>query len=314
VRVDIGDDRASLQLAQVFRDADAVVHLAWQIQPSRDVGQLERTNVRGSRHVFDAVLAAGVPVLLYASSLGAYSLGPKDRRVDETWPTDGVPSSTYSRQKAAVERILDEVESNHPTLRVVRFRPALVFQRDAASEIARYFLGPYVPLSAIHERLVPVIPSFTRLGFQAVHADDVGQAFTLALDHPSASGAFNLAAAPALDAQSLADVFGARRVPVPFSALRLAADAAYHARLTPTDAGWLDLAASAPLMSADRARTELGWEPRHSAADALRELMAGLREGGGLPTPPLHRDATVSARLGQAIRTAVHGGPGAEDP
>ena len=32
-----------------------------------------------------------------------------DERRDESWPTTGVPSSTYSRQKAAVERILDEV-------------------------------------------------------------------------------------------------------------------------------------------------------------------------------------------------------------
>jgi nucleoside-diphosphate-sugar epimerase len=314
VRVDIGDERAATQLGEVFRGADAVVHLAWQIQPSRDLARLERTNVTGSRHVFEAVLAAGVPALLYASSVGAYSLGPKDRRVDESWPTEGVPTSTYSRHKAAVERALDAVEADHPALRVVRFRPGLVFQRDAASEIARYFLGPYLPLSAIHERLVPVIPSFARLGFQAVHADDVGRAFALALNHPSASGAFNLAAEPAFDAASLGKVLGARRVPVPFSALRLGADAAYRARLTPTDAGWLDLAASVPLMSTERARSELGWEPHHSAGDALRELMAGLRQGDGLPTPPLHRDASVSARLGQAIRTAVHGGPGSEDP
>lgn len=33
-----------------------------------------------------AVAEAGVPALVYASSVGAYSPGPKDRSVDESWP------------------------------------------------------------------------------------------------------------------------------------------------------------------------------------------------------------------------------------
>ncbi|MGN6474525.1 MAG: NAD-dependent epimerase/dehydratase family protein [Mycobacteriales bacterium] len=314
VRVDIGGSLAATQLREVFRGADAVIHLAWQIQPGRDIERLERTNVEGSRNVVAAVLAAGVPALIYASSVGAYSPGPKDRRVDESWPTDGIPSSTYARHKAAVERIIDEAEAEHPTLRVVRFRPGLIFQRDAGSEIARYFLGPYLPLSLLHERTIPIVPTFSRLAFQAVHADDVGRAFALAAISDSVSGAFNLAAEPVFDGASLSRVLGARRVPVPFSALRLGADLAFRARLTPTDAGWVDMAAAVPLMSTERARSELGWTPENSAEDALRELLAGMRNGSGLPTPPLRADASVTARVGQAVRTVVHGGPGAEDP
>ena len=37
-------------------------------------------------------------------------LGPKDRRVDESWPTTGIPTSFYSRHKAEVERLLDRFE------------------------------------------------------------------------------------------------------------------------------------------------------------------------------------------------------------
>ena len=54
---------------------------------------MERTNVEGSRRVFAAVAAAEVPALVYASSVGAYSAGPKDKRVDESWPVDGIPTS-----------------------------------------------------------------------------------------------------------------------------------------------------------------------------------------------------------------------------
>jgi hypothetical protein len=48
------------------------------------------------------------------SSVGAYSRGPKDREVDEDWPTEGTESSFYSRHKVAVERELDRFEADNP--------------------------------------------------------------------------------------------------------------------------------------------------------------------------------------------------------
>ena len=128
-------DVAGSELAPLFRGADAVVHLAWLIQPGRDRRATRRVNVEGSERVFRAVVEAGVPSLVYASSVGAYAPGPKERRVSEDWPTTGVASSFYSRDKAAVERILDRLEVEQPGLRVVRFRPGLIFSREAASEI-----------------------------------------------------------------------------------------------------------------------------------------------------------------------------------
>jgi nucleoside-diphosphate-sugar epimerase len=50
---------------------------------------------------------AGAGALVHASSVGVYSPGPKDRRVDESWPREGVASSFYARHKAAAERALD---------------------------------------------------------------------------------------------------------------------------------------------------------------------------------------------------------------
>src|SRR5881394_3708759 len=88
--------------------------------------ELPKANVDGSRRVFAAVAEAKVPALVYASSVGAYSKGPKDRAVDESWPTDGIVGSYYSRQKAATERQLDEFEAANPSVRVVRLRPGLI--------------------------------------------------------------------------------------------------------------------------------------------------------------------------------------------
>src|SRR3954451_13599349 len=95
------------ELGPLLAGADAVVHLAWLIQPSRDESVTRATNVDGSRRVFDAAVRAGVPRLIYASSVGTYAEGPKERAVDESWPHTGISSSFYSRHKAAVEAYLD---------------------------------------------------------------------------------------------------------------------------------------------------------------------------------------------------------------
>jgi nucleoside-diphosphate-sugar epimerase len=110
-------------LAALFDGADCVVHLAWRIQPSHDVAVLRRTNVVGSERVFRAVADAGVPALVYGSSVGAYSPGPKERRVEESWPAEGTPTSFYARHKAEVERLLDRFQLERPETRVVRLRP-----------------------------------------------------------------------------------------------------------------------------------------------------------------------------------------------
>ena len=279
-------DITSSPLETHFEGADAVVHLAWLIQPSRDLATLRATNVDGSARVFSAVAAARVPALVYASSVGAYSPGPKDRRVDESWPTEGIESSFYARHKAEVERLLDRFEHEQPDVRVVRLRPGLVFKREAASEIRRLFVGPLLPGSLVRRRLIPVVPSARRLKFQAVHSYDVGDAYRLAVAG-EARGPFNVAAEPVLDPPALARILGARQLRLPTRALRAAAAASWRLRLQPSEPGWVDMGLSVPLMDTTRAREELGWEPRHGADDALRDLLEGLQGGEGLDTPPL---------------------------
>jgi nucleoside-diphosphate-sugar epimerase len=58
-------------------DADALIHLAWLFQPTHDPVVTWRSNVEGSIRVFDAAVEAGVPTIVYASSVGAHSPGPK---------------------------------------------------------------------------------------------------------------------------------------------------------------------------------------------------------------------------------------------
>lgn len=270
-----------------FQGADAVIHLAWLIQPGRDKETLRAVNVDGSARVFAAAAAAGVPAVVYASSIGAYAPGPKDRGVDESWPTTGISSSFYARHKAEVERLLDRFEDEHPNTRVVRLRPGLIFKRDAASGIRRLFAGPFLPNFLVQRRLIPIVPSHPRLVFQAVHSYDVADAYRLATVRDDVHGAFNVAADPVLDPTELGRILGARPVPVPGALLRGGAALSYRLRLQPSEPGWVDMAFAVPVMDTTRARTELGWQPQRTSGEALLDLLEGMRAGAGLDTPPL---------------------------
>jgi nucleoside-diphosphate-sugar epimerase len=239
-------------------------------------------------------------VLVYASSVGAYSPGPKDRGVDESWPTNGIPSSFYSRHKAETEHMLDAFEREHPEVRVVRLRPGLIFKREAASGVRRLFAGPFLPTFMLRRYLIPVVPNVPRLRFQAVHTDDVAEAYRLAVTEP-VSGPFNIAAEPVLDPDELSDVFHARQMSLSPGLVRGLANATWRMRLQPTPPGWVDLGLQSPLLDVTRAHGELGWKPRYTSREALAELVAGMRESAGIATPPLSPHTSGPLRVRELL-------------
>ena len=274
----------------LLRGADAVVHLAWLFQPTHRPATTWAANVEGSARLFDAVERAGVHTLVHASSVGAYSPRVDHRLIDESWPTNGVATAAYSREKAYVERLLDALESRRPGTRVVRLRPAFTFREEASVQQRRLFLGPLAPTRTMSRTLgrtgVPILPDPGGLTFQAVHTDDVAEAYRLAVTG-IASGAFNIAAEPVVDMAFLGSLLGARVVPVSPRAVRRAVAGAWHAHLVPASPGLFDLVSRLPLMSTARARDELGWTPARTSEEALAALTAGFRSARGAPSPPL---------------------------
>ena len=286
---DLGDVTSEDVLPEFLDGVDAVVHLSWARQPGRRPEQLRRVNVEGSRRVARAAAAAGVAHVVHMSSIGAYAPGAVGQRVTEDWPTTGVPSSQYSRDKAEAERAVRKVMSRHPGTTLTVVRPTLVLQPEAGSEIGRYFLGPLLFEAArrlpgpVARRLPLPLPG---LAVSFVHADDVADALERMLDR-RVPGPFNLAAEPLMNADTLARALGTVRVPVPAFVLRTAVSAAFTAHVIPTEPGWLDMGIGLPALNTERARKLLDWTPVHPGDEVLAEFVAALGRGEGGPGPLL---------------------------
>lgn len=303
--LDVGDPADLPALERAFAGADAVVHLAWLIQPNHDRELLRRTNVAGTAHVLAAARAAGADRIVCASSVGAYSPAPKNQRTIEGWPAGGIKGSHYSVDKAAQESLLDGFAAENPGTAVARLRPALTFSAEAGSEVGRYFLGRALAGLIPRKPVLPLLPIPKELIFQAVHAADVADAYWRVLER-RAEGAFNIAAEPVINPNALGWVLHARRLlPLPLPVLRAAVEMSWRLRLQATDGGWIDMAAGSPIMDTGRAHDLLGWTPRRSSLESLTEVLDGLGAGTGWrPSPALRprKRPALPRQAGKASR------------
>lgn len=286
--LDVSGPDAAGELGRHFVEADAVVNLAWGFQPTRNTGYLESVGVGGTAAVLGAAQSAGVGLLVHMSSVGTYAPGRHGEHVDETWARTGVPSSAYSRHKAAAETLIDDHESllGADAVPVARMRPGFIVQRAAASGLTRYGLPAYLPAHLAPR--VPLLPVDRSLCLPLVHADDVADAVVRVIEQ-GATGPFNLAAEQPLTRDDLAEVLGARAVHIPLPLLGALVGLTWRARLQPVDRGWLDLAYAVPLQDCARARDELGWAPAWAPTEAMADLLDGIAHLAHTGSAPLRR-------------------------
>jgi nucleoside-diphosphate-sugar epimerase len=125
--------------------------------------------------------------------------------------------------------------------------------------------------------LKPVIPDpGTR--FQLVHEDDVASAFVAGVLGKGTPGPYNLAGGGTLQARDLAAALGWYSVPIP--ELAVDATAEVIARIpAPPQLAWIHSVRKEVLMKTERAKKELGWQPKHGSKATLKQLVAAYRDG-----------------------------------
>ncbi|HEY1523319.1 MAG TPA: NAD-dependent epimerase/dehydratase family protein [Solirubrobacteraceae bacterium] len=269
-------------LDEFVQGADVVVHLAFLIVGG--LSETERVNLEGSRSVFEATVAAGVPRLVYASSVAAYGFhADNPRLLTEDIPPRGTERHYYSAQKAALEAVLAEVVQGTQTDAHV-FRPCIVAGADALAllenipyiQLSDRMPGPLLRMLEVLPVLKPVLPD-PGVPFQLVHHDDVASALRAAVLGRGAPGVYNLAGPGELRMSDLADALGWYSIPIPDLALDATAELLARLPFIPAEAQWIESVRAPVLMDTAKARRELRWRPKHDAAATLREMVDAAR-------------------------------------
>ena len=278
-----GDVTDEKSVRDAVKGADVVVHLAFAI-----IGAGRRSheiNVEGSRKVFEASLAAGAERICYASSVAAYGFHSDNPEwLTEEIPARGTDAHYYSQQKAEVESILAQQLMRTSRTHAWVFRPCIVAGPRAQAlleEMPYYRLGEALPaavtrLLATMPMLKPVIPDIG-VRFQFVHEDDVASAFVAGVFGRGEPGPYNLAGNGTLKMADVADALGWYSVPVPDTALEATAEIVSRVPSLPEAFAWVHAVRQPVLMKTDRARRELGWKPKYTGKQTLKELVAAYR-------------------------------------
>lgn len=276
-----GDVRDPEVLQDAFRHADVVVHLAFLVTGAASGEAIRSINVEGTLNTFGAAAAAGARRFVYASSVAAYGFHSDNPvGMTEDWPVRPAARLFYAKEKAELERLLQAraAQSTGPVLYMLRpsivLGPHTVGGKDLLpGPLARVLAGwagrlPLpLPLPVPLPVLVPTLP------VQLVHEQDVGQALLQCVVAAGPPGAYNIAGDGIVTGADIAREFGMLPLPVPAGPAHFAARAFAALPFLPPVAQWVEAASHPAIMDTTRAKQELGWAPRFTALETLRDTL-----------------------------------------
>ena len=269
-----GDVRDPEALAACFDGADVVVHLAFQVMTANEA-TARAINVDGTLGAFDAAVAAGARRFVYASSVAAYGFHRDNPvRMSEDWATRPAGRLLYAQEKAELEHALQRRAARSPATDPYLLRPPIVLGPDAAGgkAVLPGVLAPVVPLVRAVMRGLPAPPVVVPvLPLQFVHQEDVARALLQCVLGAGPPGAYNIAADDVVSLVDVARALGLRPVRMPGAPVAAASRVIARAPYLPSRMAWVETLAHPAIMDTTKARTVLGWSPRHSALDALGE-------------------------------------------
>jgi nucleoside-diphosphate-sugar epimerase len=272
VTVHRGDIRDQEGLAVAMRGVDGVLHLAGLMGVWRPMEEYRAVNLTGTENVCRAALAEGARVV-HVSSWTVYGMG-LGRPVTEDFRLEPL-QEPYAMTKAegdlAVQRMIADDD-----LPAVIIRPGTIFGPGSELNFGR-----------IADRVKAgkwIIVGSGRNALPLVYVTDVVEGLLLALDSDQALGqAYNISNDRPLTQSELmraiAHEIGARppRVHVPYRALYGAAWVAERVALLTRSKGepvvtrhGVDLFGTDNRHAIDKARRELGYEPRVELAEGVR--------------------------------------------
>ena len=268
-RVDVRDRdavRATLERAR----PDALVHLAFILNPSHDEALMYDVDVNGTHNVLEAAAAAGTLQVLVTSSSTAYGAFPDNPvPLTEDDPVRGVPDFSYARDKTESDRVCQLWAARYPDRTMTIVRPCIVFGPNVDNYLVRLWTKqPFAVDAGTLDNQI-----------QFVHEDDVVEAITTLLVGRH-GGAFNVAGDGLMTLRECAELIGSPIRRMPLRAYRGLARTMWAARLSEAPPGQIDFALHPWIVSNEKLKRETGWSPRYTSRETFESTM---RAHGKLP-------------------------------
>jgi nucleoside-diphosphate-sugar epimerase len=286
-----GDVRDRAALRKACEGIDAVLHNVAQVPLAKDKELFWSVNVLGTANVLLAARDAGVAKVVHTSTSAIFGIPEHNPVNEETRPK---PLEDYGRAKLQAELLCREANEAGADVSIIRPRTILGHGRLGIMAILFEFVADGAP--------VFVFGSGDNR-YQFVHANDLADACLRAAARPGPA-VYNIGAQTfgtmRETLQALVDHAGtgSRVRSLPIGPARAAMQTVANAGLAPFAPYHWMLYGESLWFDVTKARTELGWEPRHSNAAMVVEsyewFLAHRHELGG-KTGSEHQSA---ARLG----------------
>jgi UDP-glucose 4-epimerase len=263
VRMDIRDRGMGALLAA--ERPDALVHLAFVLNPIRDEHLMYDIDVNGTENVLEAASAVGIPQLLVASSTTAYGAWPDNPvPLTEDDPVRGMPAYEYARDKTEIDRLCQLWAARNPDRVMTIVRPTIVFGPTVNNYILRFWqTSPFFPLLDGRDP-----------DWQFVPEDDVVEAFSRLLVERH-GGIFNVTADGTIKLSEAARLAGLKTRKMSTKLYRRLAAASWKLHLPKVEAppGQIDFLLYPWIASNEKLKAELNWTPRYTSRETFEITM-----------------------------------------
>jgi UDP-glucose 4-epimerase len=268
-RLDVRDAEAARALLERVRP-DALMHLAFILNPIHDEHLMYDIDVNGTSNVLEAASAAQVGQVLVTSSTSAYgAFADNPVPLTEDHPVRGVADFSYARDKTESDRICQLWAARHPDRVMTIVRPCIVFGPNVDNYLVRFWTNQ--PFQADFGSLdTPV---------QFVHEDDLVAAITRLLEGRHA-GAFNITGDGLMTYRECAEIIGVRIRRLPLRVARALAGATWALRVSEAPPGQIHFARFPWVASNEKLKRTLDWAPAYTSRQAFE---ATMRAKGKLP-------------------------------
>ena len=285
-------DREAVQSALTRARPDALVHLAFILNPAHDEQLMYDVDVNGTHNVLEAAASAGTSHVLVTSSAVAYGAFPDNPvPLTEEDPVRGVPGFSYARDKTESDRICQLWAAAWPDRTMTIVRPSIVFGPNVDNYLVRLWTKqPFaVDVGNLDERI------------QFTHEDDVVEAVT-ALLLGRHGGAFNVSADGEMTLRECAELLGTPIRKMPLRAYRGLAKTMWAARLSEAPPGQIEFALHPWLVSNEKLKKTTGWQPKHTSRETFEITM---RAHDKLPPEGPPASSNSSGALPEEARSGV---------